>query len=106
MRRPEALVETSRNRHLRRVDWRFLLPDPTPARTLCLATGSLADGLTAASLPGREGLHDGTDRDENQGERPTDRRCFVCERAAVSNYGGQWFCAPHLSDQVVESIGR
>jgi hypothetical protein len=49
VRRPEALVETSRNRHLRRVDWRFLLPDPTPRRTLCLATGSLADAVQLIS---------------------------------------------------------
>ncbi len=34
-----------RNRLLRRVDWRFLLPDPSPRRTLCLADGVLGEGV-------------------------------------------------------------
>ena len=40
-----SLVEGRRNRLLRRVDWRFLLPDPCPARIVCYAGGDLRDGL-------------------------------------------------------------
>jgi hypothetical protein len=42
--------EAERNRVLRRADWRFLLPDPAPARVLCLAGAELraACGVIAA----------------------------------------------------------
>jgi hypothetical protein len=42
---PERLKEGERNRHLRRVDWRFLLPDPAPAHCLCLGSEAIAAGL-------------------------------------------------------------
>ena len=41
----DALAEQSRNRLLRRVDWRFLLPSPRAARCVCFATGALADAV-------------------------------------------------------------
>jgi hypothetical protein len=34
--------EDKRNRLLRRADWRFLLPNPKPVKTICFATGFLA----------------------------------------------------------------
>ena len=34
--------EDVRNRLLRRADWRFLLPNPVPHKTICFANGSLA----------------------------------------------------------------
>lgn len=43
------LPEAERNHRLRRVDWRFLLPSPLPGRTLCLATGPLAEGAALVS---------------------------------------------------------
>jgi len=46
---PAALPEAERNRRLRRVDWRFLLPKPHPARTLCLAQGPLAEAVALVS---------------------------------------------------------
>jgi hypothetical protein len=49
------MKEAARNRLLRRVDWRFLLPDPNPARTLCLAE-ELIEPLAAISS---EVLRDG-----------------------------------------------
>ena len=39
----EALAERERNRLLRRADWRYLLPDPSPRRALCLAGASLRE---------------------------------------------------------------
>jgi hypothetical protein len=44
-----ALPESERNRRLRRVDWRFLLSAPLPGRTLCLASGELAEGVALIS---------------------------------------------------------
>jgi aminoglycoside phosphotransferase (APT) family kinase protein len=41
--------ESTRNPRLRRVDWRFLLPDPRPARTLCLCDGELRDAVRLIS---------------------------------------------------------
>jgi hypothetical protein len=38
-------VETSRNRVVRRADWRYLLPDPTPAKGVCFTSGLLALAL-------------------------------------------------------------
>jgi hypothetical protein len=35
-------VEEARNRLLRRADWRFLLPDASPARTVCFVDGELS----------------------------------------------------------------
>ncbi|HEU4648143.1 MAG TPA: hypothetical protein VFS33_03725 [Gemmatimonadales bacterium] len=43
------LGEARRNRLLRRVDWRFLLRDPQPAKTLCLADGALHDAVSLIS---------------------------------------------------------
>lgn len=42
-------VEGQRNRLLRRADWRFLLPVPTPRRSVCFAGGSLAESVAAIS---------------------------------------------------------
>jgi len=41
--------EEIRNRLLRRVDWRFLLPSPQPAKTVCFANGLLSRGVTLIS---------------------------------------------------------
>lgn len=41
--------EAALNRLLRRVDWRFLLPDPRPARSVCFADGLLAQAVAAIS---------------------------------------------------------
>jgi hypothetical protein len=49
--------EAVRNRLLRRVDWRFLLPSPQPGHTLCLANGVLAEAI--ATIAGRESQGDG-----------------------------------------------
>ena len=38
----EIQREDKRNRLLRRADWRFLLPNPKPVKTICFATGFLA----------------------------------------------------------------
>jgi hypothetical protein len=43
------LPEAARNRLLRRADWRFLLPDPAPARSVCYAGGSLRRAVAAVS---------------------------------------------------------
>jgi hypothetical protein len=41
--------DSVRNRRLRRVDWRFLLPTPTPARSICFTRGELAEATAAIS---------------------------------------------------------
>ena len=41
--------EGTLNRLLRRADWRFLLPDPRPARSICFANGLLAQAVAAIS---------------------------------------------------------
>lgn len=51
-----ALAERERNRVLRRADWRYLLPDPSPRRALCLAGPALREACavvaaTADDLP-------------------------------------------------------
>jgi phosphotransferase family enzyme len=43
------LAESERNRVLRRSDWRFLLPDPNPAKTICFATGLLLESVRQIS---------------------------------------------------------
>src|SRR5436190_11521159 len=43
------LPEHTRNAQLRRVDWRFLLTNPRPTRTVCFATGALADAVALIS---------------------------------------------------------
>lgn len=43
------LDEAATNRMLRRADWRFLLPDPRPAKTICFAEGLLAQAVAAIS---------------------------------------------------------
>lgn len=43
------LPEVTRNRLLRRADWRFLLPNPSPARSICFASGELRDAVTLIS---------------------------------------------------------
>jgi len=45
VRQDEAAV----NRILRRADWRFLLQDPRPARSICFASGLLAQAVAAIS---------------------------------------------------------
>ena len=49
--------EARRNRSLRRIDWRFLLPNPSPARVLCLGDGFLGRSAKALSeyVVGRDG---------------------------------------------------
>jgi hypothetical protein len=44
-----AEPEACRNRLLRRVDWRVLLPDPNPGKTLCCAGGLLAEAIARVS---------------------------------------------------------
>lgn len=39
--------QAGHNEILRRADWRFLLPNPTPARALCLTSGMLERGVRA-----------------------------------------------------------
>jgi hypothetical protein len=39
---PDLEREDKRNRLLRRADWRFLLPNPKPVKTVCFASGFLA----------------------------------------------------------------
>ncbi len=46
---PQSVSEARRNRLLRRVDWRFLLPDPSPRKTLCLSDGPLVESLRLVS---------------------------------------------------------
>ena len=41
--------EEIRNRVLRRADWRFLLPNPSPTRTLSLSDGLLREAISAIS---------------------------------------------------------
>jgi len=41
--------EADLNRLVRRVDWRFLLPNPRPARSICFADGLLAQAVDAIS---------------------------------------------------------
>jgi hypothetical protein len=41
--------EVAINQRLRRADWRFLLPDPRPAKTMCFANGLLAQAVAAIS---------------------------------------------------------
>lgn len=43
------LGEVHRNRVLRRSDWRFLLPNPRPAKTVCFATGLLLESVRQIS---------------------------------------------------------
>ena len=43
------MTESVRNRLLRRVDWRFLLPNPRPQCSICFATGSLARAVELIS---------------------------------------------------------
>ena len=41
--------EGTLNRRLRRADWRFLLPDPRPVRSICFADGLLGQAVAAIS---------------------------------------------------------
>ncbi len=41
--------EAAVNRIVRRADWRFLLPDPRPARSICFADGLLAQAVATIS---------------------------------------------------------
>jgi hypothetical protein len=47
-----VLAERERNRTLRRSDWRYLLPDPAPARALCLGDTALREacGIVAGAV--------------------------------------------------------
>lgn len=42
-------AEAARNRLLRRVDWRFLLPNPWPERSICFSGGELGEAVAAIS---------------------------------------------------------
>ena len=46
---PQSDSEERRNRLLRRVDWRFLLPDPSPRKTFCISDGPLVESLRLVS---------------------------------------------------------
>jgi hypothetical protein len=46
---PNTLREKVRNRLLRRVDWRFLLPTPKPGKSICFANGLLAEAVGLVS---------------------------------------------------------
>jgi len=46
---PGSDDEAVRNRLLRRADWRFLLPSPSPAKAICFSGGLLADAVKAVS---------------------------------------------------------
>jgi predicted Ser/Thr protein kinase len=45
----DGQTEDRLNRILRRADWRFLLPDPQPAVSICFAEGELAQAVAAIS---------------------------------------------------------
>lgn len=45
----EMMREETRNQILRRVDWRFLLSDPHPAKSVCFAGERLAQAVAAIS---------------------------------------------------------
>jgi SAM-dependent methyltransferase len=45
----KSLPEKARNRLLRRVDWRFLLPDPLPERSICFTNGLLEEAVKLIS---------------------------------------------------------
>lgn len=47
--RPAALPEVERNRLLRRVDWRFLLPRAVPDVSVCFSAGLLAQAVALVS---------------------------------------------------------
>jgi hypothetical protein len=66
--------EAARNRRLRAVDWRFLLPDPRPDRTVCLATGGLADALSLFTTIVQPALAGGGDVDLGVAVNPSRRR--------------------------------
>ena len=58
----ELQREDVRNRLLRRADWRFLLPDPWPARSICFASGPLAVAVELISSQLAD-IHEGHDCD-------------------------------------------
>jgi hypothetical protein len=66
----DVLPEQSRNRLLRRVDWRFLLPSPRAERCVCFATGMLADAVGLIA-----------DRVWQPGEVPSDAACDLAVAA-------------------------
>lgn len=45
----DTQTEKTRNRLLRRADWRFLLPDPSPAKSICYAAGLLRSAVALIS---------------------------------------------------------
>lgn len=45
----DVLRESERNRLLRRTDWRFLLPNPRPARTICFGSERVAMAMSLVS---------------------------------------------------------
>jgi hypothetical protein len=56
------LPEATRNRLLRRADWRFLLPTPLPQRAISLARGPLAEAV-GLMVPDQDGGSPGTAAD-------------------------------------------
>jgi hypothetical protein len=88
------LAERERNRLLRRADWRFLLPDPRPARVLCLGSTALRDACAAIgaevdTIPD-DGFYDAAALSE------ADDRAIAAAFAAVRPGGGvygEWAAA-------------
>jgi hypothetical protein len=64
------MIEAERNRVLRRADWRFLLPDPAPARVLCLAGAELRAACAAIAAVVDEAPSTGTAYDLVVAENP------------------------------------
>ena len=62
---PPGVPDAERNRILRRADWRFLLPTPAPSRSICFASGLLAEATRAISgalvAPGQEDARESCD---------------------------------------------
>jgi len=68
----EAFSEGLLNALLRRVDWRFLLPQPSPEKSVCFGPGMLADAVAQVSaLTLQPGARDASDCDLAVGVEPT-----------------------------------
>ena len=81
----EALAERERNRLLRRADWRYLLPDPSPRRALCLAGASLREvcGVVAGSVD--DAPQSGARYDLVVAEDPDDATLLTATNALSAN---------------------
>jgi hypothetical protein len=49
VREPDGLTESARNRLLRRIDWRFVLPNPHPKVSICFGNKQIARALALVS---------------------------------------------------------